>query len=187
VRDLLVQFGSPELAAQALSVSREHVALNPAIYQSDADLLGRTLDLACQHEAQEGLDAAVSLYHQVVGLYDGAYMEAVPRGNDWGSERRDLLANAYLLAAERLAEHTFSQGHYRECMAHCRAALVVDPAAEDVVTWLLRAYAQLGLTVDVDHAYRQYLEAAGIDPLCEPDDAVVRTYDGIRGHAAARR
>ena len=186
VRDLLVQLGSPELAAQALNVSREHIILNPAMYQSDADMLERTLNVACQHEQHEGLGAAVPLYHQVVSLYDGSYMEAVPRGSDWGRERRDLLANAFLLASERLAEHTFNLGHYRQCLAHCRRALAVDPAAEDMVTWLLQVYEQLGLAVDADQVYHQYLDVAGIDPLGEPEDTVVQTYEAIRNEATGR-
>lgn len=180
VRDLLTQLGSPDLAAQALRVGRDHIALSPASYDSDADQLERTLDLACQREEQEGLDGAAPLYHQVVALYDGPYMEAVPRACDWGRERRDLLANAYMLALERLAEHSYAQGNYRQCLAHCRRALGVDPAADDLVSWLLRAYEQLGLPVDADHVYLQYLEAAGVDPLREPEDAVVRAYGALR-------
>lgn len=179
IRELLAQLGSPELAEQAIRLSRDHIALNPALYHSDADHFERTLDLASQREGQEGLDAAAPLYHQVVALYDGPYMEAVPRGCDWGYERRDLLANAYLIALERLAEHAYAQGSYRQCVAHCRRALAVDPRAEDLVTWLLKAYEGLGLPVDADQAYLRYLAAAEIDPLLEPEDSVVRTYQAL--------
>ncbi|HMQ34905.1 MAG TPA: bacterial transcriptional activator domain-containing protein [Chloroflexaceae bacterium] len=180
VRELLAQLGSPELAAQALSVGRDHVTLSPASYHSDAALLERTLDLACQREQQEDLGAAAPLYHQVLELYDGPYMDAVPRASDWGRERRDLLANAFLLASERLAEHAYGQGNYRQCLALCRKALAVDPAADDLVSWLLRAYDELGLSVEADQIYRRYLVSAEVDPLREPEDPVVHTYSAMR-------
>ncbi len=176
VRQLLVSLGSPELAAQALSAGGDRITLSPAAYHCDADQLERTFDLACQREEREGLGAAAPLYHQVLSLYDGHYMEAVPRGADWGRERRDRIANAFLLAAERLAEHSFEQGGYRQCLDHCRRALVVDPAADDVTVWLLRAYVQLGLWVDAERAYQAYLAAAAVDPRGEPEDAVVEAY-----------
>jgi DNA-binding SARP family transcriptional activator len=179
VRQLLIGLGSSELATQALSVGGDRISLNPAVYHCDADQLERTFDLACQREEREDLTAAAPLYHQVLSLYDGHYMEAVPRGSDWGRQRRDRIANAFLLAAERLAEHNFAQGGYRQCLDMCRRALTVDPAADDLTVWLLRAYVQLGLWVDAERAYRAYLAAAGVDPLLEPEDAVVAAYADI--------
>jgi two-component SAPR family response regulator len=176
VRQLLTDLGSPELASLALSAGGDRVALAPTVYHSDADQLERTFDLACQREEHEGLVDAIPLYHQVLALYDGPYMEAVPRASDWGRERRDHIANAYLIAAERLAEHSFAQGSYRQCIDHCRKALAVDPAADDLCVWLLQAYAHLGLSVDAERAYKAYLAAASVDPVREPNDAVVAAY-----------
>jgi DNA-binding SARP family transcriptional activator len=182
LRQSIARAGSPDVAGQALAITRDRVALNPAAYFCDADHLERTFDLACQREEQAGLAEAQPLYRQVLALYDGPYMEALPRGSDWGQERRDQIAGAFVIAAERLAEHAFAHGNDRQCAQICRQALAVDPADDGAAAWLLRAYARMGLRVDLENAYVAYLDAAGVVPLRHPDDPVVALYPALRAH-----
>jgi two-component SAPR family response regulator len=186
LRQMLTQLGSPEFAQQALVVDRDHCALSPGVYLCDADHFERTYDLATQREDRGGLAEAAALYHQVISLYDGPYMQDLPRASDWGTERRTLIANSFVIAAERLASYAREQGNDRQCVLFCRKALEVDPAADDVVAILLRAYDHLGLRVDLEGAYRRYLDHAEVDPRYELDDAAVAAYSAI-GPAAKHR
>jgi two-component SAPR family response regulator len=179
LRQMLTQFGSPELAQQALVIDRDRCALSPGAYLCDADHFERTYDMATQREDRAGLAEAVALYHQVISLYDGPYMQDLPRASDWGAERRTLIANTYVIAAERLASYTWEQGNDRQCVLFCRKALEIDPLADDVVALLLQAYDRLGLRVDLADTYRRYLERSGIDPARELDDAAVAAYTAI--------
>jgi DNA-binding SARP family transcriptional activator len=176
LRNMIDQFGGPQLAEQFLQTGRERIVLNPALYHTDADHFDRTFNLACRQEEREGLEAAAALYSQVLALYDGPYMEGVPRGHDWGEERRVLLAGNVVISAERLAEHAFNQNHDHQCIAYCRQALRIDPIADDVTTWLLRSYGRMGLQIDFERTYRRYLKLAGINPENEPEDPVVQIY-----------
>jgi DNA-binding SARP family transcriptional activator len=186
LRQVLAQLGSPDLARDALISERDRCTLSPTAYFSDADHFERTFDLACQSEEREGLAAALPLYHQVLALYEGAYMEAIPRASDWGQERRALIDNSYLIAAERLASHAWDSGSDRHCILICSKALAISPAASDLAALLLRVYARQGLTVDLEHAYRRYLKATSINPLGEPDDEVVETYHELCAARAPR-
>ena len=94
LRQMLTQLGSPELARSVLISERERCTLSPTAYFSDADHFERTFDLACQSENRDGLAAALPLYHQVLALYEGPYMEAIPRASDWGQERRAMIDNS---------------------------------------------------------------------------------------------
>ncbi|NNJ10309.1 hypothetical protein EKD04_008210 [Chloroflexales bacterium ZM16-3] len=179
LRQMLIQLGSPEFAHEALVVDRDHCALSPRIYMCDADHFERTYDLATQREDQAGLAAAAALYHQVIALYDGPYMQAIPRASDWGAERRTMISNSFVIAAERLASHALEQGNDRQCVLFCRRALEVDPAADDVVAMLLQAYERLGLRIDLEDTYRRYLKHSGVDPCCELDDAAVAAYTAM--------
>lgn len=172
LRSIIAELSSPDLADRALRIERDHCTLNPDSYHSDADLFERTFDLACDRENHDGLASAASLYQQTLGLYDGPYMVAVPRGSDWGRERRDLLANNYLIAIERLAELAYQNGNDYKCIALCRQGLHIEPSADDITVWLLRAYRRLGLSVDLESSFQRYLRALGTSPA--PGDPVVR-------------
>lgn len=176
LRQSIARNGSDETAERTLLISRERVALNPSAYFCDAEHFERTFDLACQREEQDGLAEAQPLYRQVVALYDGPYMEAIARGSDWGHERRDRIASSLVIACERLAEHAYVHRSDRQCVAICRQALAVDPADDGVTLWLLRAYARLGLRIDLEKAYAAYLDASGGSALRDPDDLVVALY-----------
>ncbi len=189
LRQMLTQLGSPEFAQQALVIDRDHCALNPGVYLCDADHFERTYNLATQREDRDGLAEAAALYHQVISLYDGPYMQDLPRASDWGDERRTLISNSFVIAAERLASYAWEQGNDRQCVIFCRRALEVDPMADDVVAILLRAYDRLGLRVDLEGTYRRYLERSGVDPRHELDDTAVAAYRAISAsdsHARGR-
>jgi two-component SAPR family response regulator len=186
LRQMLTQLGSPEFAQQAFVVGRDHCSLSPGVYLCDADHFERTFNLAAQRDNQDGMAEAATLYQQVIALYDGPYMQDLPRASDWGAERRTLIANSYVIAAEQLASYSWDQGNDRQCVLFCRKALEVDPMADDVVAILLRAYDHLGLRVDLEDAYRRYLDRSGIDPRREPDDAAVAAYIDIGGVAQPR-
>lgn len=179
LRQMLTQLGSPELAQQALMIERDRCALSPGSYLCDADHFERTYDLATQREDRVGLSDAASLYHQVLSLYDGPYMQALPRASDWGAERRALISNSFVIAAERLASYAWEQGNDRQCVLLCRKALEVDPTADDVVALLLHAYDRLGLRIDLEDTYRRYLQFSDIDPCCDLDDSAVTAYSAI--------
>jgi hypothetical protein len=91
-----------------------------------------------------------------------------------------------VIAAERLAEYAFDRGLYHQCIDTCAIALDADPAADDMVSWLLQAYAGAGLDADLEHAYRNYLHAAGLDALSAAGqrDDVVQLYQSL-GRAGA--
>jgi DNA-binding SARP family transcriptional activator len=179
LRQSIARHSSPEDAARTLLVSRERVALNPTAYFCDADHFERTFELACQREEQDGLAEAQPLYHQVVALYDGPYMEAITRGSDWGDERRDQIASSFVIACERLAEHAYTHRSDRQCVTICRRALAVDLADDAVTLWLLRAYDRLGLRIDLEKAYDAYRDAAGGAIFDDPDDAVTAFYEQL--------
>jgi DNA-binding SARP family transcriptional activator len=108
-------------------------------------------------------------------------MADVLPGSGWMAARRELLSSYSVIAAERLAEETFERGDYRRCVLVCLRALAADPAGDDIVAWMLRAYARLGHFGELDYAYRAYLRAAGLDPA-DPrarEDTVVRTYEDV--------
>jgi two-component SAPR family response regulator len=94
-----------------------------------------------------------------------------------------MIANSFVIAAERLASHTWEQGNDRQCVLFCRRALEVDPAADDVVAMLLQAYERLGLRIDLEDTYRRYLKHSGVDPGCELDDAAVAAYTAMSASA----
>ncbi|MFV9505941.1 MAG: BTAD domain-containing putative transcriptional regulator [Oscillochloridaceae bacterium umkhey_bin13] len=178
LRQVLTRCGSPELTSHLLISNRERIALNPAAYLCDADHFERTFELACQREDQDGLGAAQPLYHQVLSLYDGPYMEGFARGSDWGQERRDLIASSYVIAAERLAQHAYEHRSDRQCLNICRQALVLDPTDDDLTIWILRAYARQGLWVDMELAFQNYLAVAEVDPT-SVDNPVCQVYASL--------
>ncbi len=49
--------------------------------------------------------------------------------------------SSFVIAAERVAEHAYAQAQYAQWIGACALALDADPAADEVVVWLLRAYA----------------------------------------------
>lgn len=174
--------GGAELIERALVLERDFCVLNPEAYHTDAQLFERTYTLAAQHEQDVGLEPAVPLYQHAVRLYTGAYMAEVPRGNSWFRSRRDRLAGDFVLAVERLAEHAFAQRRYEQCIDLCLLALDADATADDIVVWLLRAYASAGRMAEREQVYRRYLHAAGLsadDPAAQ-QDAVMQEYDRQR-------
>lgn len=171
------------IAERALTIEADYCRLDPEFYHTDVQLFEQAYSLAVQTEHDHGLAQAAPLYRQVLRLYAGPYMADVPRGSGWSQQRRDYLLGSFVLAAERCAEQLYSAQQYHECLAVCTPALEADPRADEVVVWLLRACAALGLHADLEHAYRGYLRAAqlgtGVD---ERDDPVAQTY-----HALARQ
>jgi DNA-binding SARP family transcriptional activator len=110
-------------------------------------------------------------------LYSGPYMADVVPGSGWLYPRRDLLNSYYLIAAERLAEEAYERADYRRCLLVCMQALAAEPAADDIVTWMLRAYAQLGHFGELEYAFRSYVQAVGLDPAGDDgQDVVLKTY-----------
>jgi DNA-binding SARP family transcriptional activator len=104
-------------------------------------------------------------------------MEDIIPGSRWMYGRRELLSSYYLIAAERLAEEAYLRGDYRRCVLVCLQSLNADPTDDNIVSWLLRAYAQLGHFGELEHAYRSYLREARVDPAGEDEhDIVIATY-----------
>jgi len=183
LRALIVEAGGEELADAALVIDEDRCLLHPDYVQSDVETFQRLCTLAVQIEEQEGLATAAPLYAQALELYRGPYMADV--SGAWSAliERRNLLAGDFLNLVERLAEHAFTERRYHECVRLCDLALAEDPAADDLTVWLLRAYAGLGYTAELEHAFQHYLRAARIDPRAA-NDPVVRVYTQLRRERA---
>jgi DNA-binding SARP family transcriptional activator len=181
LRQVLGHAEDATFVERALSITRDRCVLSPDLYHTDVQLFERVFNIASYTEQAKGLAAAVPLYSQALSLYGGLYMADVPSSATWGQERHDLIMNTFVIASERLAEHAYAQRRYRQCIALCREALRVDPAADDVTVWLLRAYACLGLQGDLERAYRGYLRASALDPHSVElqQDIVVQTYQRL--------
>lgn len=181
LRQMLAHVGDSTFADRVLVVNRENLLLLPESYHTDVQLFERTFNMACHTENSQGLEAAQPLYAQAMRLYGGPYMADVPRSSDWSQERRDLIMNDFVITAERLAEYAYEQRRYLQCISLCQQALAADPSADDVMAWLLHAYAQLGLRFELEQAYRRYLAASAIDINSPeaPQDTVVQLYQDL--------
>jgi DNA-binding SARP family transcriptional activator len=181
LRQVFSHTEDPTFGDRALSITRDDCVLSPHIYHTDAQLFERVFNIASYTEQANGLPVAVPLYSQALYLYSGSYMADVPSSDTWSQERHDLLMNMFVITAERLAEHAYGQRRYRQCIALCRQALCVDPAADDVTAWLLRACARVGLYDELERAYRGYLHAAMVEPESAElqQDIVAQTYQGL--------
>jgi DNA-binding SARP family transcriptional activator len=171
------------LIERALTISGDWISFAADAYTSDANMFERTFEIACHTEEEQGLAAAAPLYTQTIRLYSGPYMLDIAGSDEWAEQRRDHLVGSVVIAAERLAEHAYAEQRYRECVAICRQALEIDAAAEELSSWLLRAYDRLNLRHEIGRAYRGYLRAA----IVSPDEGegrqnpVVRTYQELTG------
>jgi DNA-binding SARP family transcriptional activator len=186
LRQALSNTCGQSFAERALLIGDEHCILDPDCYHTDADLFERTFNLAMRLEQEQGVEAAIPVYNQIVHLYTGPYMADVPRGSGWSELRRDRLTSAFVSASERLAEHFYGRGQYRQCLHMCAAALDADEVADDIIVWQLRAYAQEGLYANLEQVYRRYARAMAIEPqgIEAEQDMVVQTY---RQLSSARR
>jgi two-component SAPR family response regulator len=181
LRQTLARAGGESFAVQALVIDGDRCALRPEIYLTDVQLFEQTFDLASKTEDVYSLSVAVPFYQQLLQLYGGLYMADVAWGHDWPQERRDRLTNSFVIAAERLADHAYTSQQPRQCIEFCMRALAVDPRADDVMVWLLRAFAQLGMWTDLGRAFRRYVRHAEIDLQSQEalTDPVVRTYHSL--------
>lgn len=172
---------------RALVIENDYCLLDPDCYDTDTMLFEQAYRLAARVEQEQSLGAAVPLYTNALQLYFGPYMADIPCANGWSRSRRDNLRGSFVIAAERLADQAYGQGQYRRCIDMCALALDAEPAADEVVTWLLRAYAGAGLYAELEHAYRSYLHAAGLDALsvAGQQDVVVQLYQSL-GRSLAR-
>jgi DNA-binding SARP family transcriptional activator len=181
LRQTLVKACGAAFVEQALMITNEYCVLDPAYYHTDIQLFEHTFDAAVRMEQESGLELAVPIYSQAMHLYGGPYMADVPRGSGWSQDRRDHLMNSFMTAAERIAEYTYGQRQYKQCIAICTAALDSDDAAAKIIVWLMRAYAQEGRQAELEQVYRRYARALRIDleELVEHQDPVVQVYQGL--------
>jgi DNA-binding SARP family transcriptional activator len=178
LRGTLARAAGETFAEQALLCAGELCRLEPDLFDCDAPVFERAFNLAADLEHAEGLLAAAPLYAQAVDLYGGPYMADVLPGSGWMLPRRELLTSYFVNASERLAAAAYERGDDRRCVQICLQALDAEPAADDLITWALRAYARLGLYGESETVYRSYLRAAGINPedADADQDPVVETY-----------
>jgi DNA-binding SARP family transcriptional activator len=178
---VLAGIAGEQFAERALLAVRDHYVLAPQSYHTDVQLFESTFDLASHLEETEGLEAAEPHYMQALRIYGGPYMIDIPRSAHWSQLRRDHLSNSFAIAAERMAEYAYTQQDYQKCVMICSQALNIEENADDLVVWLLRAYSQLGMLGDLEHAYHQYLRTAALDPRGPEgqQDAVVQAYQAL--------
>jgi DNA-binding SARP family transcriptional activator len=188
LRQTLAGAGDAPLIERALTISGDQISFAADAYTSDAHFFEQMFEIACATESEQGLATAATLYAQAMQLYAGTYMLDVAGSEEWGQHRRDHLLGNCVIAAERLAEHAFAAQRYRQCVAICRQALEIDDTAEELSTWLLRAYDRLNLRHEIALAYRSYLRAATVTPLGDEGrhNPVVRTYQELTGARDAR-
>jgi DNA-binding SARP family transcriptional activator len=178
LRQTLTKASGPDLVERVLMINDEYCMLDPGFYHTDMQLFERTFETAARVEQESGLEAAAPIYIQAMQLYGGPYMADVLRGSGWAQQRRDHLMNSFMLAAERLAEHSYEQRQYKKCIDICTAALDTDDTADEIVVWLMRAYAQDRQYASLEQAYRRYARALGLDleNLADRQDLVVQAY-----------
>jgi len=172
---------------RALVIENDYCLLDPDCYHTDTLFFEQAYNQATRVESEQSLEVAIPLYTHTLQLYFGPYMADIPCANGWYRSRRDHLRGSFVIAAERLAEHAYDQGQYSQCIDTCALALDAEPAADEMVTWLLRAYARAGLYAELEHGYRGYLHAAGLDAgsAAGQQDAVVQLYQSL-GRARGR-
>jgi two-component SAPR family response regulator len=171
----------PEFAERALVIGHDHYVLVTEAYHTDVQLFESAFDLACHAEETRDLAAAEPLYKQALQIYGGPYMADIARSSHWSQAERDRLMNSFVIAAERVAEHAYTQQDYQHCITFCSQALDVEENADDLVVWLLRAYNELGMLGDMGHAYQHYLRTAAVDPDSSEgqQDVVVQAYQAL--------
>jgi DNA-binding SARP family transcriptional activator len=183
LRQTLAGADDSALIERAQTNSGVHISFAADTYASDARFFEQAFEIACQTEAEQGLAGAAPLYAQTLRLYSGPYMSDIAGSDEWGQRQRDHLGGNAVIAAERLAEHAYAAQRYRQCVAICRQGLEIDDTAEELSSWLLRAYDRLNLRHEIGHVYRSYLRAATISPEdgegCH--NPVVRTYRELTG------
>jgi DNA-binding SARP family transcriptional activator len=181
LRQALATFAGEDLAERLLTITDERCLLSPETYQSDVALFEQSFELALETENQQGLAAAAPLYAQALDFYGGPYLADIVRGSGWMQERRETLAGSFIIASERLAEQLYVGQRYEECIRRCQIVLEDDMAADEIVVWLLRAYAKLGRNVEVEHTYRRYLRTMQLDPQSREaiDDPVIYMYHNL--------
>jgi DNA-binding SARP family transcriptional activator len=145
----------PHDCDELLLLTADHFVLSPDYYSSDDQQFERVFQIASEVETRQGLEQAAPFYQQAVQLYGGPYMHGVAGAEAWCRARRDLLADNFIIASERLAE--------LECVNLCELALESNPIAEELLYWLLQAYAALGRWADLEHSYRRYWRALEVD------------------------
>lgn len=166
---------------QVLLITNDYCVLDPQYYQCDAQIFARTYELAMHCENEQGLEYAAPLYTQALKLYSGTYMADIPRGSEWFLQRREHLMNSFILASERLAEYYYTNGQYRRCIDVCLPILELDDPADDVIVWLLRAYAQEKRIPELRQTYRRYLQSTVFDQeeAVNQQDMVVQEYQRL--------
>jgi DNA-binding SARP family transcriptional activator len=178
LRQTLAQLISPAFVENALIITPNHCALDTNAYLTDAQIFERLVDIALDTEERDGLAAATPFYALAVRQYTGPYMQDIPAADETYHERRHQLMNDFVITIERLAEHAYTRQHYQDCLALCRRGLEAEPASEDLMLWLLRAWERLKCYGEIEHAYRAYLRTTGIDPHSAEGqaDTVVQFY-----------
>lgn len=182
LQQLIVELLGEDVAAQTLTITNQFCLLNPAAYRSDVHAFEQIFSLASDTEEHEGLAAAAPYYLQAVQIYHGPYMIDIAQGTPWAQARRDYLRGSFLIAAERVAEHAYSEQRYHQCAAVCSQVFDADESADECVAWLLRAYQRMGQYSAFEHTYRRYLRANDLDER-SPDacqDVVVCAYEQLR-------
>lgn len=170
----------PRECDQLLLLTADHFVLCPDYYSSDDQQFERVFQIASEIETRQGLEQASPFYQQAVQLYGGPYMHGVAGAESWCGARRDLLADHFIIASERLAELAFRQRRYQECANLCELALESDPLAEELLYWLLQAYAALGRWADLEHSYQHFRRVLENDGDIAQESAALVTAEYLR-------
>ena len=184
LRQVLIRVCGQEFVDQTLLLARDYCIFDTHNYQSDVQVFERLLLMADQIAAHECLDAAVPLYGQATCIYGGPYMADVRTGSDWNHVQRDRLAQRFIHALERQAEHAYDQTHDQQCIALCQQAIEISPTERVATALLLRAFIRQGEFGEVERAYRRYIQAMTRETqrTDSQQDSVAQVYQTMRLH-----
>lgn len=94
-------------------------------------------------EKQCDIEGATKQYQLAVELYRGDYLEDELYA-EWTLLRREALKDTYLAILGKLANISFTDNDYDNCVMYSQKILAKDSCHEEAYRWLIRCYVRLG-------------------------------------------
>jgi DNA-binding SARP family transcriptional activator len=126
-----------------------------------------------QHDSATEYSAAAAEYARAVELYDGEFLPNVP--DEWVAYYREHLKDLFLQAAGYLAQRTFEEGDFAECIQLCKRLLEHDRFQEETYRLLMRCHARLGQRERVIRWYRLCVQTLRSRLDADPDPVTTET------------
>ncbi len=158
----------------------ECYSINPDFYvEKDVDLFKSYWNNARQTEINQGMKAAVNMYHQAFAFYRGDFLEQM-RYEEWTERSRDWFKETWIVILDRLTTHFYENGKYQICLNLCQKILEKDACLEDVHRRMMVCHSKMRMK---DLALRQFYKCQkalkeGLDIM--PGKATVELYHKIK-------